>query len=323
MFAIVLLVTLQVTSFCAERITDSEKRLTLEPAAGWSVETKPDKGIILMLRGPENSGANLNIIPERNVSISLDDYEKLSETNATRDSDMFDFTILTRENMQIGGVNAGSWVYTAKVGKDKTPIKCKVVFVLNNGTAYVITCGVLENMYDQSSAAFDSMLGSIVWEKTPPAVKKTPVGKSIRVSDKNKVLSLLMPADWKSDPNLPKDAVMLLTGAPATSSVSILKENVGNATLAAYEKASEENATSGTGGLKIESKSSTMVNGVPASKWVYTALYGEQKVPLKCIVLLVVRKKVAYTITMGAVESQFDEARPRFETFIKSIVWLK
>ncbi len=323
MLVIALLVSLQVTSYCAERVTDSDKRLSIEMAEGWSVEANPQQGIVLMLRGPENSGANLNIIPEHNVSISLEDYEKLSETNTSRDPEMFDFTILTRESMEIGGVKAGSWVYTAKVGQDKTPIKCKVVFIINGNTAYVITCGVLENLYDQSAAAFDSMLGSVVWEKTSLPVKKAPLGKPTRISDKSKVISLLLPTDWKNDPNPPKGAVMLLTGAPATSSLSILKESVGNATLAEYEKASEQNATSGTDGFKIISKSKIKIGGTPASKWVYTAFYGEQKIPLKCMVILVIRKKVAYTMTLGAVESQFDEAKPRFETFIKSITWLK
>lgn len=323
MLAISLLVILQATCFGLERVTDSEKRLSLEPAQEWSVETNPQQGILLMLRGPEDSGANINFILERGVSISMDDYEKLSETNAGRDTEMFDFTILSRESVQIGGVDARSWVYTAKVGKDKTPIKCKVTFVIKDNNAYVITCGVLEDKFDQSSASFDSMLASIIWEKTPPEIKLAPAGKPTRVKDKTKVLSALMPAGWKSDPKPPQGAIMLLTCPPSTYSISILTEAVGGASLAAYEKASEQNASGGDDGFKIESKATVLIGGTRASKWIYTASYGEHKVPMKCMVLLMLRKKTAYTVTMGSVESQFNEARPTFDAFMKSITWIK
>ena len=319
---VILIVGIQTAAVCADRVYDNEKRLSIEVAEGWNAVDSPQKPICLMLTSTSESGANVNIIPEENANISLEDYEKLNESNSAKDPDLIDFTIITRTDTQIDGVAAKSWVYSAKVGKDKTPIKCKVTFVIKNNTAFVITCGASEQKFESQLEAFDSMVSSIHWNKAPPAKKPAPVGKPVRISDKNKVISVLMPAGWKSDPN-PQGALLVMTGPPPTSSVSVLTEKVGAMTLAGYEKASEKNATGGTDAFTIVSKSPATIGKVAAKKWVYTATYGEKKIPLKCMVFLVVRNKVAYTITMGSVDSQFDKAQPVFSSCAKSIIWLK
>jgi hypothetical protein len=68
--------------------------------------------------------------------------------------------ILEKKDITVGGIPAVKAVYLSRTKESRT-IKADVYFLLKDNKGYIISCGMLENTYDDYHAMFDKIVNSL------------------------------------------------------------------------------------------------------------------------------------------------------------------
>jgi hypothetical protein len=139
---------------------------SIQPPSGWIVVEPGLAGTIVQFLGPieDNHVVSFNIVTEDALGLALNEYVYASKQNMAQN--FTNFELLSEGSRTIGGRDAYEIVYTFTMGvKD---LKAKVVLLLKDSRAYVITYGGFQDNYDGYLPAFESSIESFKLESKPP-----------------------------------------------------------------------------------------------------------------------------------------------------------
>ena len=123
--------------------------------SGWEQTQNPD---VVVLYVNDDGSASINIIVEE-TSASLSDYVAASKTQL---ADLDYYELISEKSRTIGGLGGYELVYawTLYDGDDSYDLQDKQVFFVQNGKAYIITCGADYYEYDSVLPTFEQTLES-------------------------------------------------------------------------------------------------------------------------------------------------------------------
>jgi hypothetical protein len=139
----------------ADPTPDKTGAFSIELTAGWKVDATAD---VMGMVGP-NEIPHVSVTKEAVSGITLDQFAKVYEAQAKKDLDKFD--LVSYGKTKVAGVDAGVWVYTAKVSGLVLEFRNFVMF--KNGTMYNVVFATLPDRYKTDVTGFDSIMKTWKW----------------------------------------------------------------------------------------------------------------------------------------------------------------
>jgi len=154
----------------AESYLNTQYNFSIDFPSGWVENENPD--VVVQFSDPEGS-ATMNIAVEE-TPLSLSSYVSEAEDELAFNLPFFE--LLSGANRTISGLDGYELTYTwIQVGSPNPNIWNKQVFFVEDGKAYVITCGADYLEYSLYTSAFENSLDSFTLTATPtPTPTDTP-----------------------------------------------------------------------------------------------------------------------------------------------------
>ena len=166
-FILLLAITFSTTVFAAVQSTayvDSKNQFSINPPAGWTVDSSGAYGTAVILYGPTDSNfrINMNIIVQA-TSLTLSAYVAGSKSQLS--TGLTNYALVSETLTTIGGVPADELVNTFTQGSYS--IKDQQDYLVQNGNAYVITSTALQTDYGTYQPSFNESVQT--FQITAPA----------------------------------------------------------------------------------------------------------------------------------------------------------
>jgi hypothetical protein len=139
----------------ADPTPDKTGAFSIEVATDWKVDTA---AAVMDLVGP-NDIPHVSVTKEAVSGITLDQFAKVYAAQAKKELPLF--ALVTYGKTTVDGVEAGVWVYTAKVSGIILEFRNFVMF--RNGTMYNSVFATLPGRYKTDVVGFDTMMKSWKW----------------------------------------------------------------------------------------------------------------------------------------------------------------
>ncbi len=133
---------------------NSEYGFSISFPSGW--EETPSSDVVVLYTNDDGS-ASVNVIVE-DTTLPLADYTVESKAQL---ENLDYYELISERNRAIGGLNAYELVFAWTLFTDNETyydLQDKQVFLIQNGKAYVITCGADYGVYDSFVPTFDQTL---------------------------------------------------------------------------------------------------------------------------------------------------------------------
>lgn len=143
---------------------DSKNQFSINPPAGWTVDSSGAYSTAVILYGPTDSNfrINMNVVVQA-TSLSLSAYVAGSKSQLS--TGFTNYQLVSETPMTIGGVAADELVNTFTQGSYS--IEDKQDYLVQNGNAYVITSTALQSNYNTYQASFNESVQT--FQTTTPA----------------------------------------------------------------------------------------------------------------------------------------------------------